>query len=44
LDPAIPVAIFGDHGFRLDREGKEFVHGGRSTLERIVPVLLLSPR
>jgi hypothetical protein len=44
LDPAIPVVVFGDHGFRLDKEGREFVHGGPSTLERIVPMLLLSPR
>jgi len=37
------VVIFGDHGFRLAPDGRGFVHGGGSTLERLVPVLNLLP-
>ncbi len=43
LDPARGIVVFGDHGFRLAPEGRGFTHGGRSTLERIVPVFLLKP-
>ena len=42
LDSARPLLVFGDHGFRLARDGRSYVHGGPSTLERVVPVLLLS--
>ena len=42
LDPTKPVLIFGDHGFRLARDGSGFTHGGSSTLERLTIVLLLS--
>jgi len=42
LDPAKPILIFGDHGFRLASDGKGFVHGGPSTLERLTLVLLLA--
>ena len=41
LDPAKPVLIFGDHGFRLAPDGRGFTHGGPSTLERLTVVLLL---
>ena len=41
LDPARPLIIFADHGFRLDPKGERYVHGGDSTLERVVPVLYL---
>jgi hypothetical protein len=43
LDPTKPVLLFGDHGFRLDAEGQAWVHGGTSTLERLVPVVRLAP-
>ena len=42
LDATKSVLIFGDHGFRLSSDGRSFTHGGPSTLERLVPVLLLS--
>jgi hypothetical protein len=42
LDPARPLLVFGDHGFRLERDGKSYRHGGASTLERTVPVLHMS--
>jgi hypothetical protein len=35
-----PLLVTGDHGFVLAPDRRRFVHGGRSTLERIVPVLL----
>jgi hypothetical protein len=41
LDPAKPVLIFGDHGFRLTPDGTGFTHGGSSTLERLTLVLRL---
>jgi hypothetical protein len=41
LEPARPVLIFGDHGFRLAPDGTGFMHGGASTLERLTPVLYL---
>jgi hypothetical protein len=44
LDPRAPIVVFGDHGFRLARDGRGFVHGGASTLERLVPVIRLVPR
>jgi hypothetical protein len=43
LDPARPLVVFGDHGFRLDADGRRWRHGGSSTLERVVPVLQLAP-
>ena len=43
IDPGKPVVIFGDHGFRLAPDGRGFLHGGGSTLERLVPVLNLLP-
>jgi uncharacterized protein DUF6079 len=41
LDPAQPIIIFGDHGFRLAADGRGFEHGGASTLERLTLVLRL---
>ncbi len=41
LDPGKPVLVFGDHGFRLSADGREFVHGGPSTLERLTVLFLL---
>lgn len=38
-----PLLVTADHGFRLARDGRGFTHGGASTLERTVPVLLLRP-
>ena len=43
LDPSRPVLLFADHGFRLAADGRTFVHGGGSTLERVVPLLDLQP-
>jgi hypothetical protein len=43
LDAGKPVLIFGDHGFRLALDGRGFTHGGRSTLERLVPIVHLLP-
>ncbi len=43
LDATRPVVVLADHGFRLDPEGRAWVHGGPSTLERVVPVLRLRP-
>ncbi len=43
LDPARSLLIFGDHGFRLAGDGSGFVHGGSSTLERLIPVFVLVP-
>lgn len=39
LDPARPVLLFADHGFRLASDGRSWRHGGPSTLERAVPVI-----
>jgi hypothetical protein len=39
LDPARPLLLFADHGFRISADGRELVHGGASTLERTVPVI-----
>ena len=44
LDTQSPVILFGDHGFRLNRDGSGFSHGGPSTLERLTPVFVLTPR
>jgi hypothetical protein len=41
LDPGKPVLLFGDHGFRLARDGKGFTHGASSTLERLTALTLL---
>jgi len=38
------LVVFADHGFRLDGEGRRWVHGGDSALERLVPVIDLTPR
>jgi hypothetical protein len=38
-----PLLVTADHGFRLARSGRGYTHGGPSTLERTVPVLLLRP-
>lgn len=43
LDPARPLLLFADHGFRLRRDGSAYVHGDASTLERVVPLLLMQP-
>lgn len=43
LDPAQPLLIFSDHGFRLSPDGRALIHGGPSTLERLVPVCRLAP-
>ncbi len=38
LDPTRPLLVFADHGFRLSPNGRHYVHGGASTLERVVPL------
>ena len=43
FDAARALVVFGD-GFRLRVDGKAYVHGGASTLERVVPVLRLRAR
>ncbi len=43
LDPERPLLVLADHGFRIARDGRSYVHGGGSTLERLVPVWLLVP-
>lgn len=42
LDSSRPWVVLGDHGFRLDPAGRRWVHGGASTLERVVPVMVLT--
>ncbi|HYU16813.1 MAG TPA: hypothetical protein VEL05_12095, partial [Candidatus Acidoferrum sp.] len=44
IDAGRPLVVFGDHGFRLRADGRAYVHGGASTMERIVPVLRLGMR
>jgi hypothetical protein len=44
LDPARPLVVFADHGFRLAADGRRFTHGGASALERVVPLWHLAPR
>ena len=41
LDPACPLFVYGDHGFRLAPDGRGYTHGGPSALERIVFTCLL---
>ncbi len=43
FDPGKPILIYGDHGFRLAKEGSGFTHGGSSTAERLTPVFRLMP-
>jgi Family of unknown function (DUF6079) len=43
LDPAQPLLIFADHGFRIAKNGLSYTHGGASTLERVVPLWLFEP-
>ncbi len=43
LDPSEELLIFGDHGFRLTQDGKQFGHGGSSTPERLVLAVHLVP-
>lgn len=38
LDPSRGLMIFADHGFRIRPDGTGYCHGGKSTLERVVPV------
>jgi len=38
------VVIFADHGFRLSVNGRHYQHGTGSTLERIIPFLVLAAR
>lgn len=44
LAPEKPLVLFADHGFRLAENGRRYVHGGPSTLERVVPVWSFAPR
>ncbi len=44
LSPERPLVLFADHGFRLAADGRAYVHGGPSTLERVVPVWHFLPR
>jgi hypothetical protein len=44
LAPERPLVLFADHGFRLAEDGRAYVHGGTSTLERVVPVWSFVPR
>lgn len=43
LDASRPLVVLADHGFRLDADGRKWRHGGSSTLERVVPVIQLTP-
>ena len=43
LDASRPLLVFADHGFRLAADGKQYEHGGPSTLERTVPIFVLKP-
>jgi hypothetical protein len=43
LDAERPLLLFADHGFRIAPDGGSYLHGGGSTLERLVPVWLLVP-
>jgi hypothetical protein len=38
-----PLLIFADHGFRIASDGRSYLHGGDSALERLVPVIRLQP-
>ncbi|MFV2055464.1 MAG: DUF6079 family protein [Thiohalomonadales bacterium] len=44
LDTEQALIVCGDHGFRISADGKCYQHGGASTLERIIPVILLVPK
>ncbi|HVS62293.1 MAG TPA: DUF6079 family protein [Thermoanaerobaculia bacterium] len=39
LKSADRLVVFADHGFRLDPQGRRWVHGGDSALERLVPII-----
>ncbi len=41
FDPSKPLMITTDHGFRIDKSGRKYQHGGASTLERVIPVIRL---
>ncbi len=43
LDAERPLLLFADHGFRIAPDGGSYLHGGGSTLERLVPLWLLVP-
>ncbi len=43
LDPGRPVLLLADHGFRIAPDGRSYTHGGPSTLERLVPLVRLTP-
>ncbi len=43
FDPARPLLILADHGFRVSVDGRAYIHGGPSTLERLVPVIRYCP-
>ena len=38
-----PLMISADHGFRISADGRSYHHGGPSTLERVIPVIHLTP-
>jgi hypothetical protein len=44
LEPAQALLVFADHGFRLSEDGEQFCHGGKSALERLVPIFFFEPR
>ncbi len=44
MDPKRPLRVFADHGFRLNPQGRGYRHGGGSTLEKVVPVIGMTPR
>jgi len=44
LDTGSTLRVFADHGFRLAENGRGWVHGGNSVLERVVPVISMRPR
>ncbi len=44
LDVTRPLMISADHGFRISENGTAYLHGGSSTLERVIPVLRLNPQ
>ncbi|VAW84081.1 hypothetical protein MNBD_GAMMA16-715 [hydrothermal vent metagenome] len=37
------LIVSGDHGFRISSDGKHYQHGGASTLERVIPFVVLIP-
>jgi hypothetical protein len=36
-----PLLIFADHGFRIDKSGKKYSHGGSTTIEQVTPYFYL---